>query len=500
MVLRDIIIVIWLIVCVVLTLRDPFFGAVAILVHFVLKEVLIVETYEFFLQLHFFAVLNIATLAGVLLTRSDRLGEFWPSGLVDWGIIGFFGALLLSSAVNSVEVIGHKYIDLYFKAMVLYFLLSRLTDTPRRVMITALALVAATSYLMFLAWSKVHMGYLVYARPYWFSSHHDFGLQLVITLPLIGALVSGHFATTERVAAVLLLLLFGFFTRECLWLEATRPALVGVGITLMLAAALMLGQAALGARVALFVLLPFFVLVSLRCMSRSAYLGAGLGLAMLMWYYRRKTRVIILSIPFIAFAIYHQTERVQARLESIWTQRLATGEEDVSIDMRKEQFRTAMRILSAHPVLGIGPRQFLLRYYEWVSPEDFRNWSYTMHCVPLLILTEEGMIGFAIFYGLIALGALRDARRAAIRARGEPELEDVAIVGAGAFMGFLAWMGFSIGQPAMWTINIYGTVALVEAVRRVTEAHFLAVEERAAEEAEAQGLVFEPATTEVLFS
>ncbi|HPD13603.1 MAG TPA: O-antigen ligase family protein [Planctomycetota bacterium] len=498
--MRSVALILWLVVCVFLTLRRPFFGAVAIMIHAILKDVLIVETYGFFNDVHFYEVLYITTVVGVLATRGDRLGEFAPRGWVDWGIVGFFLAMLLSAGVNGVSVWDHKYIDLYFKAMVLYFLLSRLTDTPQRMVITAVALVAATSHLMFLAWEKVHVGSLVYARPYWFSAQHDFGLQLVITLPLVGALIAARLEEQVRVAAAALLLVFFAFTWDSVSLASYRPALIGVLVCTLLAAAVATGQFRSVVRLALFVLIPFFVLVSLRCMSRSAYLGAGLGLAMLAWYYRRKVVVLVLAAPLVLFAVYHQTERVSARLESVWTHKLPTGEVDTSIDMRKEQMRTAMRILGANPIFGIGPRQFFLRYREWVSDEDFRGWSYTMHSVPLLILTEEGALGFIMFYGFIVLGALRDARRAVALAREAPELTDVAVVGAGAFMGFLAWAAFSLGQPAMWTINIYGTVALISAARRVTEATSVIFDDvPAPAEVEAPGLALRPAATEVLF-
>jgi len=418
----------------------------------VLRDTMNVETWGFFLHIHGYQVLYIATFMGVLLTRAGQLDQFMPRSATDWGMVGFFLVLLVSALINSVDVIGHKYIDLFFKAMVIYFLLSRLADTPRRVTLVAVAVIAATSFLAFEAWRKYRSGLLYYARPYYISSFHEFGLQLVITLPLIGAMLS------RRMNLVFRVLLLG--------------------------------------------LIPLYVLVALRTHSRSAYLGIGFGLVLLAWYYRRRWYLQILALPIVLYAVVHQPGRVEQRLESIWTHKTEAGTEDTSIDMRFEQMRTAMRIIQAHPILGIGPRQFFIQYENYVSAEDARGWTYTMHSVPLLILTEEGMVGFGVFYGLIVLGALRQSVRSLRMARGQPELVEVAIVGAGALMCFLAWMAFSVAQPGAWTINIYATVALVVAAGRVVDAHMakaVAGEETSQAEPEPRLLVSGRAPTHVVF-
>lgn len=412
----------WFAIVVLVTLRRPFFGAVVILVHFVLRDFLIDFTYGWFYYNTNFELLYIATMLGVLITRADRLHEFMPRSQLDWGMVGFLLALVASALVNGVAVFNHKYIDLYFKALVLYFLLSRLADTPKRVTIVALAIALATSYLVYVAWDKNRAGLLRIARPYWFTSFHEFGLQIVMTLPLVGALVLARFKQIYRV---------GFF-----------------------------------------VLIPMYVLVSIRCWSRSAMVGAMFGVAMLAWYYRRHWYLGIAAAPFVVLAITHQRGHTAQRFESIWTHKTVVGTQDTSIQMRLEQIKTAMNIVSANPVLGVGPRQFFIQYEYYARPEDRLGGTYTMHSVPLLILCEEGLVGFAIYYGLIVFGAIRGARFAAKQTRDAPELHTTSVIGAGALMGFLGYVAYSLTQPTMWTINIYGTVALVEAARRVVVAHF----------------------------
>lgn len=412
----------WLAIVVLVSLRRPFFGAVVILLHFLLRDFLVEQTWGWFIYNSNFEILYIGTIVGVLITRADRLHEFTPRSLVDWGMVGFLLALVTSALVNGVSVFGHKYIDLFAKATVLYFLLSRLVDTPRRVAIVAVSMVVATSYLVYLAWDRHRAGWFTIARPYWFTNFHEFGLQLIMTLPMVGALVLARF----------------------------KPVF----------------------RMALFVFLPLYVLVSMRCWSRSAMVGALFGVAMLAWYYRRHWALMLLATPLVAFAIVHQSGRAAQRMQSIWTHKTGEGTPDTSIQMRLEQIQTAMNVIAAKPLFGVGPRQFFAEYEFYASPTDRLGGTYTMHSVPLLILCEEGLIGFAVYYGLLVFGAIRAARFAAQQTRGAPELRTVAIVGAGALMGFLAYCAYSLTQPTMWTINIYGTVALVEAARRVVVAHF----------------------------
>jgi hypothetical protein len=67
-------------------------------------------------------------------------------------------------------------------------------------------------------------------------------------------------------------------------------------------------------------------------------------------------------------------------------------------------------------------------------------------------------------------------------------------------MAFLAWCAYSLGQPVMWTINIYGTVALVVACRRVAQAQLAELaEQEEGEQAEDVLIAGRPAT-EAVFS
>jgi len=448
---REMAVIFGLVLVVGLTLRRPFVGVLAILVCAVLRDTMRVETYGFFLQVHGFQWLYLSTILSVVLAHPDQLSDFVPRSLTDWGMLGFLGVMVTSAAVNGVSIMSHKYIDLFFKATVIYFLASRLTNTSRRVTLVAVSLILATTYLTQKAWQRYRSGEFSHARPYFGTLYHEFGLQLVITTPLIGAMLAKKMR---------------FY-----W------------------------------KLGLLAMLPLYVLVSMRTDSRSSMLGVMFGIALLVWYHRKRWYLFIPGIPLIAYAILHNPESILQRFESIWTHKTAAGNPDGSIASRFEQMRTAKRVVARNPVFGIGPRQFFMRYHDYVSNNDASGGSYTMHSVPLLIVCEEGLLGFIVYYGMLVLGALLDAWYAVRKTRGDPEMESIGVISAGALMGFLSFLAFGLGQPAMWVINIYITVALVSATRRVVTAHLLA---QAAEEKAKQGAPVswfpQTASTEIVFS
>jgi len=447
--------IIGLIVIVMFTVRWPFVGVLSIMLSGVLRLTLYFETYGTFHAYHGVEVLYIATGLSVIIAHPDRLGSFMPGSLIDWGMVGFLIAMVLSAALNGVAIVPHKYIDLFFKALILYLLLSRLADTPNKLTLTVVALIVAMTYQAYLAWKNYRLGYLSYARPYGAESWHHFGLKLIITVPLIGAMA----------------------LRKRLWLPI---------------------------RVFLLLLIPFFVLVALRTQSRSAMLGMGVALVLLAWHMRKRWYLMLPLVPLLAYAIAHNPESVLNRLQSIWTHEL-DGRRDASISSRFEQMRTAERIIRSNPLFGIGPRQFFHRYAQFQGLEDqirYRDETrYTMHSVPLLILCEEGLVGAAAF-ALIVLGGLWTSYSVVKRTRGDPELEAVAAIGTGGLMAFISWLAFSLANSNMWIINIYATVALIEASRRVVAAHFAtkAAEAPVAPPAPVPWAAGAAGTTDIVFS
>jgi len=397
----------------VMSVRRPFWGTLAILASYMIWPIVLEETWGYFYWWHIPQALYLAALVGVAV-NGRYMSRMIPRNAMDYGMLGFLLVMVISCLLNGVDVFENDRVDYFFKCTVLYFLLSRTADTPRKLALSVLCTGFCVAYLAYTAWWKYRAGLITPALPSWSTPVHEFGLQLVLGVPLLGVMIGRR-----------------------LWLPV-RVALLGSVV--------------------------LCVLVAMRTESRSTYLGVGLGLLMLAWFHRRHVLLLLLALPLVAFAVMHNPADVLQRLESIWTHQLPTGEEDRSIQSRYEQVDTALRIISSDPLLGIGPRQFLMRYLDWVPEEEKHGEGrYTMHSVPLLILCEEGITGFIMYYGLMALGCLLAARRMLRRARDNPELQPVAVAGTAGALGFISFLGYGIGQPAMWHISIYACVAIVSA-------------------------------------
>jgi len=221
----------------IITFRDVFYGALAILATFVLFPVVVEQTYGYFYRFHIPQVLYAVTLLSLLAAGKRYLPRLAPRTLPDWGMIAFLLVMTASSIANGDDPFTNRRVALFFKAAVLYFLLSRTADSPKKVLAIVWVIALSAIYLAFISWRKYRTGEVAYARPAIWMSIHQFGMQLVIALPMVGALI-------RRVRLPLKFLLLG-----C------------VGL---------------------------IVLVGLRTQSRSAYLGLGVGLVMLGWYHRKQ--------------------------------------------------------------------------------------------------------------------------------------------------------------------------------------------------------------------
>jgi len=432
----------------IITFRDVFYGALAILATFVLFPVVVEQTYGYFYRFHIPQVLYAVTLLSLLAAGKRYLPRLAPRTLPDWGMIAFLLVMTASSIANGDDPFTNRRVALFFKAAVLYFLLSRTADSPKKVLAIVWVIALSAIYLAFISWRKYRTGEVAYARPAIWMSIHQFGMQLVIALPMVGALI-------RRVRLPLKFLLLG-----C------------VGL---------------------------IVLVGLRTQSRSAYLGLGVGLVMLGWYHRKQPVLLIPALLLVSYAVLHNPERVLLRLQSIWTHRTPTGEVDRSIESRFAQMDVALRVFKSSPLLGIGPHRFFETYLDWANERQagFLGGRYNMHSIPLLILAEEGLAGILTYYGLLMLGSFLTVVRIARLTRGKPEMEALAVAGAAGSMSFVAFLAYGLGQPSMWQISIYGTVALVSAAEYCALA--IAQEREAPQETEVDFARPQPAT-EVVFS
>lgn len=125
-------------------------------------------------------------------------------------------------------------------------------------------------------------------------------------------------------------------------------------------------------------------------------LAAGSKAAMLGW-----ASAALLAAGLFAAAGYHWSEPFQARVDR--TLAASDGQVDVALAGRLPIWRTASRMLVAHPINGVGVRGFRYAYPEYADADD--PWvdaakttgAAHAHQIVLELLTETGLLGLALW-------------------------------------------------------------------------------------------------------
>ena len=97
--------------------------------------------------------------------------------------------------------------------------------------------------------------------------------------------------------------------------------------------------------------------------TRSVWIATFVALVYLAW---SRKRVLVLAIPvlaLIAFAV--APDSVRQRAVSIVKPRADVD----SNDFRTIVWRTGLRMIEAHPLLGLGPEEVHARFYDWLPPD-----------------------------------------------------------------------------------------------------------------------------------
>ena len=171
-----------------------------------------------------------------------------------------------------------------------------------------------------------------------------------------------------------------------------------------------------GARRALAVVLIAVILVAaVLTLSRGTIVGLGAGLVwILLSDPRRSLRVVLAGavVAVVGFAaiIHFEHNRIQASLEG----KAQVAQENV--DARLAAWSAAARFSVDHPLLGIGPGNFRLRYPEYADVPAGVSTLSVVHNSFLDIAAEIGPLAMMLFVAYIVLVfhrltiAVRDSR------------------------------------------------------------------------------------------
>ncbi len=188
-----------------------------------------------------------------------------------------------------------------------------------------------------------------------------------------------------------------------LGLNMGLPLLVGVG----------LAERQIWLRSAGFAAAALSMLTILCTFSRGGLLTLGVVGALLVWRTRRPILAgLVLSIAFAGFLFVTPPSVERAYLNRAST--ITDFQEDDSARGRMRAWGVAWRVFLDHPVVGVGPRNFMVVYRRYDDAEHTR----VAHSSYFQLLAESGLPGLAIFLALIATTLLQLQRLAT--ARGDP--------------------------------------------------------------------------------
>ncbi len=153
-------------------------------------------------------------------------------------------------------------------------------------------------------------------------------------------------------------------------------------------------------------------------MTRSIWLASAAALLYLAWHWR--PRLLLWAPAVLALFLLAAPDSLRMRLVSIYRPR---AEVDSNLH-RIVCWRTGLRMIEAHPLLGLGPELVRLRFYEYLPPDAPRplptGWYGHLHNVYLHYAAERGIpTAMALIWVLVQ--AFWDLARAARRAPPDAE-------------------------------------------------------------------------------
>ncbi len=127
--------------------------------------------------------------------------------------------------------------------------------------------------------------------------------------------------------------------------------------------------------------------------TRSAWLGAVVGLSLLLAIYRFRW-LIIAGIGLIGLFFLLPTH-FQQRLYSSFDPR------DTTTRGRLELLQTGKNMVWTHPWTGVGPRMVPFVYHQYAGESGFPHWMYQhLHSTPIHVAAEMGLVALGLWIAL----------------------------------------------------------------------------------------------------
>lgn len=211
--------------------------------------------------------------------------------------------------------------------------------------------------------------------------------------------------------------------------------------------------------------------------SRGAYLGAVIVLGVYAMYLRLDARYVLI-LPLIGALLYVAPPEFRARfgtLDEVLPGNSAGAYADGSIQGRTVKAEIALTMAADHPIFGVGRGNYRLHYRDYINEIEGAgsNTERDAHSLYLEVAAEQGMIGLAIFIGLLATvwGRLRKAELL-FNAADDYRMAALAVAVKVGFLGYLVTSLFLHGAYGyMLWLQVGMAVALVVIAQREAAEH-----------------------------
>ncbi len=211
--------------------------------------------------------------------------------------------------------------------------------------------------------------------------------------------------------------------------------------------------------------------------SRGAYLGAVIVLGVYAMYLRLDARYLLI-LPLVGALLYVAPPEFRARfgtLDEVLPGNNAGAYADGSLQGRTVKAEIAIAVVADNPIFGVGRGNYRLHYRDYINEIDGAgtNTERDAHNLYLEVAAEQGIVGLAVFVGLLATvwGRLRVAELLFAAAR-ERRMADLAVAVKVGFLGYLVTSLFLHGAYGyMLWLQVGTAVALVVIAQRDAAQH-----------------------------
>lgn len=338
------ILIVFSIVVLIYTIRNPFVGAWYFLFLDIFKPTIMANIPAGYINLHLPLIVGTVTIISMLLKKGSLTFR-----KKDFLLIALFVIVLFSWIINKMQYPFDYNIDL-LKMILFYFMLSYSVDSEDRMNKILWTIVLCETFLAVLGWYNERSGIDYRAIPYSTMNKNDPALEWAITFPL------------------------------CLYFLFKKEYPYWIKLLLMSC-------------------MTFISIANVRSLSRSGTITL-VFVACLSILPRKKYGLLL--IPLAIFAFYSMPSRAVDRMQSV-----ENFDKDSSFMGRVMAWKAGVEMAKDNPLFGVGFKQFAFNTYKYLPPEAEKYMSESQlrimspHNIYIRIAGECGFLGVAAFMWFI---------------------------------------------------------------------------------------------------